>query len=296
MDLWSQYYILDHGRRLGETFYYFKQQFFTKADWHGYKMVPRPTTKDEIIHRIADITFTLPSGAVKLTEKTENIIRVQLTPDEIETCRKFEREFFLDLEKEGIEITANNAASLANKLRQFASGFLYYEDEATGTRKTHFIHDHKYKVLQELDEKYPSIMVVCTYHEEFARLQAMWPDVMCIHGKTPKGKIRYMIRRWNEGRVKRLAIHPRSVGTGLNLQYGGCNQVWIGPDWSYLSKRQTIGRLHRRGQEKPVQIDIIVAEGTADEVVLDSVMKKEATAKDFAKSLDAYRKKVLTNM
>ena len=85
-----------------------------------------------------------------------------------------------------------------------------------------------------------------------------------------------------------MALHPASGGHGLNLQHGGCDMAWISPTWSPELWEQTIARLHRSGQTKPVIVRVCVAKDTVDELKLDRVHRKMSAQAAF----EAYLRRV----
>ena len=85
-----------------------------------------------------------------------------------------------------------------------------------------------------------------------------------------------------------LLVHPASVGHGLNLQEGGAIVVWYTlPNWSLELYQQANARLHRQGQKKPVRVYHIIAEGTIDEDVMQSLEQKDVTQKALIEALKA---------
>lgn len=74
-----------------------------------------------------------------------------------------------------------------------------------------------------------------------------------------------------------LLAHPASVGYGLNLQEGGHVIVWYGLTWSLELYQQANARLHRQGQERPVIVHHLIAEGTVDEEVLRALEAKDTS-------------------
>ena len=74
-----------------------------------------------------------------------------------------------------------------------------------------------------------------------------------------------------------LLAHPASVGFGLNLQDGGHTIVWYGPTWSLELYQQANARLYRQGQQKPVIIHHLIAEGTVDEQVMRALESKDTS-------------------
>ena len=292
LDLWAQYYLLDGGKRLYRGYEFYRNAYFEQADYKGYKWTAYDWSMAAVIKKVEDITFQVHPDDVKLTALTEGVIPCELTAEQMTVYRQLERDYFLEIED--AEIVAFNAATLISKLRQFANGFLYYGDPDAHVRDVVRLHSVKFDkladVLRSTDE---NVMVVATFTEDFQELERRFPNIKCIYGRTSKGVTRRRILAWNRGEIKELAIHPRSVGIGLNLQYGGSYQVWLSPDWSYLAKKQTIGRLHRTDQAEDVTVDVIVAQDTVDEMIMESIRDKSATAETFAEKLRLYRAAVL---
>jgi SNF2 family DNA or RNA helicase len=84
------------------------------------------------------------------------------------------------------------------------------------------------------------------------------------------------IERWNKGGIQLLAVHPKSAGHGLNLQHGGCHMVFLSLPWSLELYEQTIGRLHRSGQQHPVWCYILLTSKTVDEKIWVALHDKRA--------------------
>jgi SNF2 family DNA or RNA helicase len=72
------------------------------------------------------------------------------------------------------------------------------------------------------------------------------------------------IDKWNAGEIEILLIHPKSAGHGLNLQHGGHHMVFMSLPGSLELYEQTVGRLHRGGQTKPVWCYALLSSGTID--------------------------------
>ena len=71
-----------------------------------------------------------------------------------------------------------------------------------------------------------------------------------------------------------LAAHPQSAGMGLNLQSGGCIEIWLTLPWSSELWSQTVARLARRGQKDTVRIYRMIARDTIDERISDVLCGK----------------------
>jgi SNF2 family DNA or RNA helicase len=83
------------------------------------------------------------------------------------------------------------------------------------------------------------------------------------------------LQDWNAGKIDVLLAHPASTAYGLNLQQGGHYIVWFGLTWNLELYLQANARLHRQGQEKPVQVYRLLCPGTVDERVARALESKE---------------------
>jgi SNF2 family DNA or RNA helicase len=61
---------------------------------------------------------------------------------------------------------------------------------------------------------------------------------------------------------------------GLNLQSGGCIEIWLTLPWSSELWSQTVARLARRGQKDTVRIYRMIARDTIDERISDVLCGK----------------------
>jgi len=82
-----------------------------------------------------------------------------------------------------------------------------------------------------------------------------------------------------------MALHPASGGHGLNLQHGGSDMAWVSPTWSPELWEQTIARLHRSGQTKPVIVRVCLAADTVDQMKVDRVHHKMSAQEAFERYL-----------
>ncbi|OQX04926.1 MAG: hypothetical protein BWK76_28125, partial [Desulfobulbaceae bacterium A2] len=268
LDLWAQYYLLDRGELLLRSFDAFKMSFFTPIKVETAqgkesafrKWVPRAGAMRHILNRVAPVTHTIPESEVGRPEIDREILWVDLPERAKEIMGEMERECFLTLDGKSIE--AWNAITLVAKLRQIAAGFAYHapvpgaKTMLTGAKAGWtVIHREKMDMAKKVVEgTTEAIMIVANFDAEFEQLKDMFPGLVIIKGNMTPSVVRRNIDLWNSCEVRLLAVHPKSAGTGLNLQHGGSRQLWIGPDWSFLSRDQTEGRIRRLGQGKSVTV------------------------------------------
>jgi len=275
MDLWAQIALLDNGERLGRNMTAYKNRYF-ESDFMGYNYTLRDGADKLIQDKIADITISMKSeDYLQLPERIDLVERVQMSPKHQKQYKQLEKEFILAL-NDG-EVTALSAATLANKLLQYANGALYVDDIQT----YEVLHQHKLDALAELVEDNPTenILVAYNYKFDLDQLVKRFPDAVVMD------KEGVAVDEWNKGNIKMLLAHPASAGHGLNLQHGGAVTVWYGLNWSLELYQQFNGRLHRQGQKRCVRVIHLVAEGTIDEKVMQAIENKAETQEALMQAL-----------
>ena len=114
------------------------------------------------------------------------------------------------------------------------------------------------------------------------RLEGKPYDHVLFHGGVDGGKRKHLIDRFRDEAQCRAFLSTDAGGVGLNLQHAS---VVVNMDlpWNPAVLEQRIGRVHRLGQKRPVQVINFVAEGTIEEGML-SVLKFKTSL--FAGVLD----------
>ena len=266
MDLWSQIYLLDCGERLGRGISAYRKKWFYPGAGYGhvvYDWIPREHAHEEIYQAISDICISMKSeDYLTLPPVVKNLVRVKLPGAVQKRYKQLERDLILPLGDS--DILATTAATLSNKLIQFANGFCYDENGDPA-----IMHEQKLDALQEIieDNPYHTVMVFYWYKEDLAMLKKRFSKAKEL--KTAKD-----ISDWNAGKIPLLLVHPASAGHGLNLQQGGSLAVWYSLTWSLELYQQANKRLHRSGQEHTVIIHHIIAEGTLDEDIMKALEDK----------------------
>lgn len=291
LDLWAQVFLLDRGKRLGESFTAFRDKYFEKDPYRQFVWKLRTDGKDnwaekEIAAKISDLCISLKEeDYLKLPPRIDRIVEIEFTKDQLQAYLDFEKDEILNLPDDK-EITAVNAAGLTNKLLQFANGAVYDEN-----KNYHVVHDEKLDRLGEIieDAAGHSVLVAYTYQSDFDRIKARFPQ--CRKLENDKD-----IQAWNRGEIPLAAVHPASAAYGLNLQAGGHIVVWFGLPWVLEWYQQFNKRLHRQGQLYPVIIHHLLIKGTMDFDVLNALRYKadnqEALMNAVKARIAKYRKSV----
>ena len=285
IDLWPQIYLLDQGERLGRTITEYRTRYFypiIQSGYTVYKYGLRQGAADEIQQKLSDICMSMTSQDwLKLPEVIYRDITVPLDRKARKAYDEMEKDMLIRLEDDQ-DITAANAATVAGKLLQLASGAVY-DDE----KKVHVFHDAKLDALKEIVEVATTpVLVFYGYRHEVDRIRHAIPEAVPLKGADE-------VERWNRGEIPVLIAHPDSAGHGLNLQAGGHIIVWFTLTWSLEKYQQACARLWRRGQQSTVIIHHLIAEGTIDSRVLDVLHDKDTNQSRLIQAVKARRDEVL---
>lgn len=293
IDLWPQIYLMDRGTRLGKTITAYRNMFFRPGKTNGnvvysYDLLPE---SDKLIHeKISDICISMKSqDYLQMPLRTDNFIKLRMQDELSNKYTEFEKDKVIELfeQKSGDEkeISITNAATLCNKLLQFANGAIYDED-----RNVYEVHDIKLEALKEIidDANGKPVLVAWSFRHDRDRIMKYLKQYKPRELKKPQD-----IVDWNNGKVQVMLAHPASAGHGLNLQAGGNIIVWFGLTWSLELFQQFNARLYRQGQKQNVIIHYLIMKGTYDEDVISALKRKDRNQSLLMESIKAKIKKYL---
>jgi SNF2 family DNA or RNA helicase len=296
-DLWSQVFLLDRGRRLGACISHFRRRWMSQNPYTN-QWTEKPGAREEVENLISDICVSLRAkDYLDMPPLLVLDIHVDLDAATKRLYRTLERHYCVKIASG--EVTAANAAVLASKLLQLASGRIYadeMEDAGAGMalraegvnladrvgytdsgRKFLVIHNKKIDVLLETLAGMggASCLVYYQYRHELALI------LQVLANRAPDLRVGILdgadaVEAWNARKYDVLLAHPASAGYGLNLQDGGRHMIWYTIPWSLQQYQQAMGRLWRQGQTGSVVAHRIIARGTIDERVAAVLGEKGA--------------------
>ena len=275
-DVFGQCKVVDE-KLLGRAKGAFLQQYFVCINREFGDWQPRRGALEQVMARIRPATFVLEPGVYK--DKLPPCHVVEMRSDMDRTAyEKMKKDYLVELG--GAEITALTAAAVTSKLQQMAGGWVYdtvsEASDKAGVFKSykyaHWFSTHRFDMLDEILEgnQQDNTILVYNFVEELAQLKTRYPHLWTLDDGAD------VVKRWNDGQIKLLAVHPKSAGHGLNLQYGGNKMVFLSLPWSLELYEQTVGRIHRGGQERDVWVYVMLTNKTIDERIWSALADKRA--------------------
>jgi superfamily II DNA or RNA helicase len=259
-DVFGQCKVVDQAL-LGRSKGAFLQQYFYCVNRDFGQWEPLPQALPKVMEAIKPATYVLEPGEYKDKLPPLHVVQMRCDLDDREPYENMKKEYVHE------EITAPTAAAVTNKLQQLTSGFAYDSQGVAqwyGRQKF----EHCRSIIDE--NQRDNTIIVYNYKEELAELQRQF-NVSTIDEPDA-------IERWNAGKIELLAIHPKSAGHGLNLQFGGNKIIFLSLPWSLELFEQTVGRLHRSGQTRDVWCYVIMCNKTIDERIYDALHDKKSLA------------------
>ena len=295
LDLWAQLFILDQGKRLGSSWYQFRNRYFYPTDYKRFNWELKPEGKEEIVAAISDIVYFLDTAdEIELPSRIINNIMINLPKKARETYDKMEKELFAEIDHDTNVLAANKTSALI-KCWQIANGFLY-ETKEDETRVTHHIHDELITRTQTLVEELQGEPILIAYHfnEDLQRLKKAFPDARIVESGCKPSVTKAAERDWNNNKIEILIVYISKFSHGLNLQYGkGHNLLFYCLTYNHDTYDQLIRRFERQGAKfKEVVIHRLIVANTIHEAIIANLEHKEDETRDFLLALKDYRDSV----
>ena len=250
----------DHGRVIG----------YRNLDQIGRTLAPimlrrrKAEVLDQLPARV-DNTFFVPLTAEQRAHHTENgdiVARI---------VSRWRRTGFLS------EVDRTRLTCALQNMRM-ACNSTYLLDQTTD-----FGHkaDELIVLLEDMFEQPTTKVVVFSQwvrtHELIVRrLQSRsWGHVL-FHGGIPAEKRGALVARFHSDPDCRIFLSTDAGGVGLNLQHAAACVVNMDLPWNPAVLEQRIGRVHRLGQSKSVQVINFVAQGSIEEGMLSVLAFKKS--------------------
>lgn len=274
-DVFGQCKVIDQSL-LGRSKGAFLQQYFHCINRDYGQWEPRADALPAVMERIRPATFVLEPGEYKDKLPPLHVVEMRCTMDMTE-YKTMKRDFMVEFPN--AQAVAANAGVVTGKLQQMASGFVYdtrtepsdRPGKFTTSKSAVWFSRHKFELLDDLlaENQHANTIIAYQYQEELDELIRRYPYAVTLDDVQA-------IERWNKGKIELLLVHPKSAGHGLNLQYGGCCMVFLSLPWSLELFEQTIGRLHRSGQQHDVWVYVLITEDTVDEKIYAALHDKRS--------------------
>lgn len=294
-DIWNQIYILDDGQRLGKSFYKFRNMTQTPSQAgpaaNMLKWEDKPGAEQAVGELIKDMTVRHKfEECLDVPENFETEVPFFMLPGQASVYKTFKRDALLALES-GEVISSVNAAGVANKLLQIASGATYTGD----ANKYAVVDPSRYEMIADLVEaRQHSVVFFHWRHqrdllmEEFTKRGITFA---VIDGSVKEQDRMEAVKDYQNGFYRVMLAHPASAAHGLTLTRG-TTTIWASPTYNLEHWLQGNRRTYRAGQTQRTETISILAKGTIEELVYQRLADKNVKQINILELLSSAFKQV----
>lgn len=294
-DIWNQIYILDDGQRLGKSFYKFRNMTQTPSQAgpaaNMLKWEDKPGAEQAVGELIKDMTVRHKfEECLDVPKNFETEVPFFMPPGQATVYKTFKRDALLALES-GEVISSVNAAGVANKLLQIASGATYTGD----ANKYAVVDPSRYEMIADLVEaRQHSVVFFHWRHqrdllmEEFTKRGITFA---VIDGSVKEQDRMEAVKDYQNGFYRVMLAHPASAAHGLTLTRG-TTTIWASPTYNLEHWLQGNRRTYRAGQTQRTETISILAKGTIEELVYQRLADKNVKQINILELLNSAFKQV----
>ncbi len=285
-DMWHQMFIVDDGERLGTSFFKFRSAACTPEQvgpqanmikWHD-----RPGVNEAVSKLVEDVTIRHKfEDCIDIPPNHEYSIPYQLTPRQHAAYESMAATQ-LAMISDNV-VSAVNAAVVATKLLQIASGAVYDED---GTYQ--LVDTERYNaVLDKAEERAHTVIFFLWQHQKdllIAEAKKRKMTYCLIDGTVPDGTRHENVQNYQRGLYRICFAHPQSAAHGLTLTRGSAT-IWASPTYNLEHYEQGLRRIYRASQTEKTETITFIAEDTIEERVFDALTNKKLRMDDLLQQI-----------
>ena len=267
------------GRRLGPAFRFVHEH---RVEDEGGRLVGYRGL-DRIHSQLSPILLRRTRQEVlkQLPERTDQIFRVPLTPEQAEPyfeqsdilaqlMRKWERQGWLsEIDQKRILCCIQNMRMLCN------STFLFDKQTHHSPKLAEFR-----EIIRELAIEEDRKVVVFSEYERMTslageELRKLGIGFVSLHGGVPSRQRGALMEKFRNDPACKVFLSTDAGGVGLNLQVASA-VVNFEPPWNPARLEQRIGRVHRLGQSRPVHVIHMLTSDSIEERVWETLRLKKS--------------------
>jgi len=270
-EVWAQFRFV-HPDLFGRRWRDFDERYLMPTGYMGYKRKFRRGMDKRVLKMVEPYCLRLvKSDVVDLPPLTYHEHRVTLIGEQRRLYKKLERDMVAMVN--GEEVSAELTITLMIKLQQICGGFIKDDDDTihqVGSAKIRKLR----RLLNEVDRP---VVIFCKYLEEIRQIEQAIPDncrVSTIVGRTRKTRAA-TLEAFQQGQIDVLIAQIRTGGVGVDLQRSHV-AIFYSATFSYIDFDQAVSRVHRAGQESPVEIHLIMARNSIDTLIYQALLYKRS--------------------
>lgn len=268
-DIWRQVLICDGGQRLGNSFFRFRNTMCVgRTLGNGVTVWEDKANMEPVVHALLkDISIRHRlEECIDIPENVTREVEFTLNPTHQKEYEKFRIEAVSIIND--AKVMAINAAVLANKLLQIASGAVYDSEH-----KYQLLTTERYELIRDLAEERKQTVIAFNWQHQKDELLKLLPNAAYIDGSVPNKQRTERVDAFQNHEIPQLLIHPRTGAHGITLTAGTAT-IWASPTYSSEEFVQLNRRIYRAGQKQKTETILVLAKNTIEDIVYNKLQGK----------------------
>lgn len=280
LDVYGQYRFLD-PTIFGTNHYLFLQEYAVMGG-PDLKFIVGFKNQKRLNSKFASLAYTCKmedvADKIKLPEALPPTQRkVEIPAKDRKTMKELSKEFVAECGSG--HVVVNNVLVSLLRMQQICSGFCLTRDSVFDDEKTQELNtakeDELFDILSDLSPL-SSVVVFCVFRH----------DLEAVERSARKAKREYFelsgsentLDDWKKKDGAVIGVQIQAGAEGVDMTKAS-HAVYFSIPHSLAMYNQSKARLYRPGQTRPVAFTHLVAEGTIDEALYKSLLRKEDTIK-----------------
>ncbi len=294
LDVFNQMMIVDGGKRLGTSYYRFRDEVCVPVQVGKHKDAikweDRPGAEEAVFSLLSDVVVRHKlEECVDLPKNHAYAIPYEMSAAQQRAYMQMQSTMMMEvfgdplaLEKAKLSgkmpkpkgtLSALHASSKMTKLLQIASGAVYDDDG-----KYHVIDTKRYETTIDIaDERAHSIIFFMWKHQRdlmLAELEKRGRQFALIDGSVPMKERTQIVDDFQKGYYDVVVGHPKSMAHGLTMTAGTAT-IWPSPISDLELYVQGSRRVYRIGQKQKTENITLLADALVEEVTYDRLHIKD---------------------
>lgn len=307
-DVWHQVYILDYGRRLGPTFYGFRNSVCTPEqigrNEKAINWVDKEGAEEAVFNLLDDIVIRHKlDDCADIPPNHHYTVPFILPPKQQRAYDDMEERQILTLSVNAVAarisrgntavmappITAVNAASVTSKLLQISSGAVYSSPDVYEVIDT-----TRYEMIMDMVEarKHPLILFLWKHQRDLLvrEAESRGMTFAVLDGESTDLERKEVEQAYQRGLYDCLFGHPKTVAHGYTFTRG-TSTIWASPTQNLEWYDQGSRRQRRLGQTEKTETITVLAENPVEQAVYADLQAKDGRMSNLLSLFETLRSK-----
>lgn len=286
-ELYAQVKFLDGGEALGDNYYRFLDNHFTKI---AYKYLPKRNAVQRVLKKIKPFCLRVENVSLKLPPKRYKTVHVPMTADQKYILKELKENFQLEFGR--VTIDSDYIFTLINKSLQVCDGFIIGDDKklaALNTNKDEFLLD----ILDEIDLSRHKVVVWCAYRfsvKKISRLvKKLNHNVLTLTAATKD--VNKTVTAFQKSKNHNILVATQKKAAESITLTSANQAIYYSNTWSYDARGNSEARICRKGSEihDHVMYTDLVVKDSIEETVLKSLLTKKNLVAELKREFSGIR-------